>query len=148
MASNLFRELVDQPTNLWTADRLEWLTIAELKELCHLIGIGHCKTHKQYYIDSIVKISAVQRIVRPYWGQLEDEVTTEQISALAQAYKSKELRSMCRRVGTYAPSTKHGMAAALIGWNRQCVRLGRLAYERALEEERSRRVVQLRLELF
>ncbi|MBW4638584.1 MAG: SAP domain-containing protein [Gloeocapsa sp. UFS-A4-WI-NPMV-4B04] len=128
----LFRELIRKPTEEWTRERLILLPVVELSDLCQLAGIRHSGT-KQELIERLVDQTEVQRIVRPYWTTMETEVTTSQVQLLANAYKGRELKAMCRRAGCFPPPSKYGMAASLIGWSRACIRRGREVYYRAKE---------------
>jgi hypothetical protein len=50
--------------------------------------------------------------------------TVQQVQFLAQAYSGEELKTFCKIAGIYAPSTKYGMAAALIKFRRAARRRG------------------------
>jgi hypothetical protein len=130
MSKYLLVDVLKRPTEEWTAERLEQLTITELKTVCRLVGIGYSYTHKSLFVESLLRKTAIQRLIRPYWGRLEDRPTAEQIQCLANALKHKELKQLCRHAGIYAPGTKYGMAASLIAWDRQCMGLGRAYFER------------------
>lgn len=127
-----FRELIFQSTDQWTRDKLEQLTIVELKTLCKLCGIVSNKNYKQLYIDHLIKQTQIQRTIRPYWGTLDEQPTTEQIQRLADRYQWRTLRDLCRATGTYAPGTKYGMATALISWSRSSYRTGQRFYQEQL----------------
>lgn len=128
----LFRELIRKPTEEWTRERLNLLPVIELSDLCQLAGIRHSGT-KQELVERLVDQTELQRIIRPYWTTMETEVTTTQVQLLANAYKGRELKAMCRRAGCFPPPSKYGMAASLIGWSRACIRRGREVYHRAKE---------------
>lgn len=132
MAIPTFRELLFQPTDRWTAEKLEQLTITELKTLCKICGIVSNKNYKQLYIDHLIKQTQIQRLIRPYWGTLDEQPTTEQIQRLADRFQWRTLRDLCRAVGTYAPGSKYGMAAALISWSRSSCRIGQRFYQEQL----------------
>ena len=128
----LCRELIRKPTEEWTREGLNLLPVVELSDLCQLAGIPHSGT-KQELVERLVDQTEVQRIIRPYWTTMETEVTTSQVQLLANAYKGKELKAICRRAGCFPPPSKYGMAASLIGWSRACIRRGREVYYRAKE---------------
>ncbi len=101
----LFRELIRKPTEEWTRERLNLLPVIELSDLCQLAGIRHSGT-KQELVERLVDQTELQRCIRVYWTTLDSEVAIVQIQLLANAYKARELKAMCRRAGCYAGSTK------------------------------------------
>jgi len=145
-ATFLFRDLIRKTTQEWTTERLSLLPVKELASLCQLVGISHTGT-KQELINRLVDQTELQCCIRHYWTTLDADVTTSQIQALANAYLGRELKAMCKRAGCYAGSTKYGMAASLIGWERACIRRGREAYHQAKEQAASRPTRQLMLKI-
>lgn len=140
----LFQELIRQPTEEWTRDRLELLPGKELAALCEAMGFPISGT-KQQRIDRLIDLCDLYRTVRPYWGTLDVDVPFEHVQALANAYKATELLAMCRRAGCFLGSNKFQRAGALIGWARGCARKGMEAYNTAKQYARSRPTRQLSL---
>ncbi|MCU0551881.1 MAG: hypothetical protein MUC48_21285 [Leptolyngbya sp. Prado105] len=126
----LFRELLRQPTQCWTQDKLELLPVKELQALCQLVGIARSGTHDQL-VQRLLDLTELQRCLRPYYSDLDQPTTRNQIEMLAKGCKGKELKAMCKRAGIFAASTKYGMAAGLLSWSRECLRKGREAYQQA-----------------
>ena len=141
-----FRELIYSPSEEWTRERLSQLPGNELTDLCCLAGIRYSGT-KQEQVERLVTQTAVQRCIRGYGLKLEQQPTTDQIQAFADAYKGKELKAMCRTVGCYAGSTKYAMAASLIGWRFACLRRGQEHYRQAKEQAKASPTRQLVLKL-
>ncbi len=73
------------------------------------------------------------------------ELRTFLADATAEALRKlpgKQLKAKLRSVGAYAPSTKYGMAAALIGWRDKCRLEGKLAIAKAHHYTIIRRAVR------
>ena len=127
MATFLFCELLRAPTEFWIEDKLRQLPRNELVAFCQLVGIPHSGT-KQQLIERLIDLTELQRCLRRYHGDLDREVTIEQIQALATAYLGRELIAMCKRAGVFYSLNKYGKSATLIQWSRKCWYSGRTAF--------------------
>lgn len=130
----LFRELLCKPTQEWTTERLILLPVIELSDLYQLAGIRHSGT-KQELVERLVDQTQLQRCIRAYWTTLDKDVTTSLIQLLANNYKARELKVMCRRAGcAVLPPQSTLLSANLSGWNRACIHRGQEVYFQAKEQ--------------
>ncbi len=137
-----FRQLIGLPTEDWTEEKLNHVSGNELTDLCCLVGIPYSGT-KPEKISRLLTQTQIQRRLQGHGLKQGNQPTVEQIQALADTYKGRELKEMCRTVGCYAPSTKYAMAASLISWRFGCLRRGQDCYRRAKEAARNDPVRQL-----
>ncbi len=73
------------------------------------------------------------RWVHSELNPFDSDACIQAASVMAENYKGKQLRGMCRKAKVYAPSTKFGMCSSLINWVLNCRRRG----EQVLEEHRA-----------
>lgn len=141
MATFLVRELIKQPTHQWTKDKLDQLPNKDLIALSALAGIsgGGSKTQ---LIDRLITLTDLQRVIRPYHRDLDQEVTPAQIQALAAAYKGEKLKEMCKSAGLFYSLNKYGKASILIKWSRSTLRTGRQALAEARQIRKTKNTQQ------
>jgi hypothetical protein len=139
-------DLLKLPTQEWTRERLQPLSASEIRALCLIVGIPS-SGGKDMCLERLLDLTALQRTLRPYWKSLETVPDPEQIQALADCYCKRDLVAMAKRAGIFYSTTKYGIAAGLIQWDRSCVRKGRQIVEEQRAIARARPIRQLRLDI-
>lgn len=129
----LARITKSDPTT-WLVSDLYHLTHEELDALAKLMGIGVAGRTKEGKIDRIWDIREIRLKLTRYAGD-DDQA---QVQALAADYLGKDLKAMLRTIGIYAPSTKYGMAAALLNWRNACRMRGQQILKLARNEASTR----------
>lgn len=141
----IFRRFVTNKVQKWNLFDLKFLSLKQLQSLCILLGCptSGIKIKLRNRLKDIVK---VRRIVSPFLNMIDIkpsdsprksyEITSLVAMFLAASYQSKELRSFCKLVKVFAPSSKYGMAMSLINWLRNYIRKGIQAYEESVSSIR------------
>lgn len=123
------------PPHHWTRAQLGELRNVELECLCQLLGVAHSGT----------KVTKIARLLD--LAELRTRLASfERPDQLADRYRLRELQRMARRAGTYAHTTKYGVAAGLLQWRNEARQRGQTFYAE-LQAARARAPRQLRLPL-
>jgi hypothetical protein len=109
----------------WSDEQFNALTGKLLSALCQVMGIPYSGT-KGKCIERLKACANARRILKDY-------TSVDDIQALADSMKGKELKQLCKSVKTYAGSTKYAMAASLIQWKLTSSRKGQENYQKAVD---------------
>lgn len=145
MSRYAFQRCMRGDPEFWTQEAMEqYLSGEELAGLCEAMGIPYSGTARQK-INRLLNARDLREILSGYNTSENDHHQTEAAcNALAEHFKGRELREMCRRAGAYAGSTKYARAAGLLQWRDSCRKRGcnalRAAQERRRESGRPRQI--------
>ncbi|MDA8155585.1 MAG: hypothetical protein M0Z52_03895 [Actinomycetota bacterium] len=105
---------------------LKGRSASELRALCYLMVLPHSGT-KSKITERILAAWYVRTAIKNFSNRKE----------LVEAFKSVELKNMCKAVKVYAGSTKLAKAAALLNWRNECRSKGlkRLEEARAIKRQ-------------
>jgi hypothetical protein len=103
--------------------------VADLSALAQVLGVPH-SGDRATLVDRIL----IACRIRGYLA----EATVGQLKKLP----ARELRRWLKSLGQYAPASRYGLAAALIGWRDRCRIEGRAALSRANHYRHVRRAVR------
>ncbi|MFP5274240.1 hypothetical protein [Coleofasciculus sp.] len=113
----ILKSLTQKSAWQWEAEELEALNGKCLEALSCLMGIPK-SGKKSVKIQRLLDMAQVREAL--YSFKLPDtrdhDAVTEVCKSLAARFLSRELKALCRRVKIYCPSTKYGMASALLNW--------------------------------
>lgn len=123
------------PPHRWSREQLAQLRNVELACLCQLLGVAHSGT-KATKIARLLDLAELRTRLSLF----------ERPDQLADRYRLRELKHMARRAGTYAHTTKYGVAAGLLNWRNEARRRGQQFYAE-LQAARARAPRQLLLPL-
>ncbi len=105
---------------------------AELSALAQVLGVPHSGS-RAALLDRILVAC-----------QLRGYLANATIGRLKRL-PARELRRWLKSIGQYAPASRYGLAAALVGWRDRCRAEGRAALARANHYRHIRRAVRLGL---
>jgi len=108
-----FSAALTTPPDRWTSAQLNELRAVELEYLCRLLGVAHSGT-KAARIARLIDMADLRTILAPY----------ERPGQLTPFFSRATLAQLCKRAGTYAHSTKYGLAAGLLSWRNACRQRG------------------------
>jgi hypothetical protein len=97
----------------WTSAQLGELRAVELEYVCRLLGVAHSGT-KPARIARLLNMADLRTILASY----------ERPGQLTPFFSRRSLVQLCQRAGTYAHSTKYGLAAGLLNWRNACRQRG------------------------
>lgn len=104
----------------WTRELLESMSHKQVELLAKLLGTWYSGT-KQSIVTNLLEHGALREKLTDYdWPDGDHEAEVREVQRLAAAYKGHELRLLCKVARVYAPGTKYGMAASLLGWRNLC----------------------------
>jgi hypothetical protein len=127
----VFKQMISTPSWEWRDEQLKHLGQRELQSLCLVMGVAKTGT-KSKIVMRLKAIASVRLILRRY--------TQSNVQQLADDFKGKELRALCKKVGvSIAGGTKYFMAASLISWKISSASIGRRNWDLALADVQSRR---------
>jgi len=118
-----FKAIAHSDLDRWTAENLKICSLKELQTLSCIIGIPH-SGKRDKVLPRLVALAELLYRLRRFDRKPDEDHTVEQVNILAQAYSGEELKAFCKIASIYAPSTKYGMAAALIKFRRSARRRG------------------------
>lgn len=112
-----FHTVMRTTPHRWTKAQLDGLRGIELEALCRLLGIPHSGA-KAAKVARLLDLAELRTRLAPF----------ERPDQLADRYRLHELRRMARRAGTYAYTTKYGVAAGLLQWRNEARLRGQAFY--------------------
>lgn len=114
---SIFAEAMRTPPHRWTSAQLSVLRNIELECLCKLLGVPHSGA-KATKVARLLDLAELRTRLAPF----------ERPDQLADRYRLRELRRMAQRAGTYAHTTKYGVAAGLLQWRNEARLRGQAFY--------------------
>lgn len=119
----ILKSLTKKPSWEWQLEELEALSCHFLDALSLLMGVPKSGT-KARKISRLMGIAEVRGKLKDFADFTTHEEGTKVAQEVAERFKGKELKSLCKKAGVYAPNTKYGMGAALLGWRKSSTRRG------------------------
>jgi hypothetical protein len=121
----ILKSLTQRPAWQWEAEELGALNGKCLEALSCLMGIPK-SGKKSVKIQRLLDMAQVRDVLKSF--KLPDtrdhDAVTEVCKSLAARFLGRELKALCRQVKIYCPSTKYGMASALLNWRKSCTEKG------------------------
>lgn len=147
----IVRRLMKSEFNLWERTDLELLQVKHLDLLFGLLGTPrYSQLNRAQRITKMLIIAKVRMALAPFklTPEMPHEEQKRTVAAVSKRFNGKLLKELCRSAGTFAPSTKYGMAASLMQWRNGCRRNGQKVWEEAMEIRRQRPHIQKSLPLW
>jgi hypothetical protein len=84
-----------------------------------LMGVPKSGT-KQQKVERLLAVAEVRGAMKDFSNPSDHDEATQIAQALATSYLGKQLKALCKKVKTFAPGSKYGMAASLLNWRKSC----------------------------
>jgi hypothetical protein len=115
----ILKHLTRKPAWEWQLRELQALNGACLEALSVIMGIAKSGT-KSRKIERLWAVTQVRGAIKDFANPQSHDEVVEIALLVAGRFKGKELKALCKKAKVFAPSTKYGMAASLLGWRRNC----------------------------
>ena len=115
----ILKRLIRKRAWEWQLEELQALNGKYLEALSVIMGVPK-SGNKQQKIERLWAVAEVRGSMKDFSNPSDHDEVKAIAQTIAASFKGKELKALCKKVKTFAPSTKYGMAASLLNWRKTC----------------------------
>jgi hypothetical protein len=103
----------------WQVKELQALNGACLEALAVIMGVAKSGTKAQK-VERLWAVAEVRGAMQDFDNPQSHEAVVEIAEEMGKKFLGRELKALCKKAKIFTPSTKYGMAAALLNWRKAC----------------------------